>query len=155
MAANSVATRAASAVATAATAVATNAFSARAEPTGVTTVACYTFVPTCVAARATVPAVSTVTFELAGVAAIADACAGACGVRKTIATKNSGIRTLRCAVMEKRVNTCSGLILDARNNACNTAFTRRPWRLHRLTQITRDVHCLIDTRVVDSCKSLA
>jgi hypothetical protein len=75
---------------------------------GITAVTCDSEIPTCVAARATVVAVAAITFELAGVAAVAwrSARACACGVRKTISTKQSSIRNLRRAVPEKYINAC-------------------------------------------------
>jgi len=66
-------------------------------------VASHAAIPTCVATAATVPAVATITYKLAGVAAVAGCSARTAafsGVGKTISTKNSGIRTLRRAIME-------------------------------------------------------
>ena len=135
-ASTSVAAYAAGAVAPCATARATATFGVGARFTSIAAVTCDSGIPTCVAARATVPAVATITYELTGVATVAWRCARAAafsGVGKTISTKNSGIRTLRRAITEKHVNTRSGLFLDTRNHARNTAFTRRAWRLYRLT----------------------
>jgi hypothetical protein len=65
-------------------------------------VASHAAIPTCVATAATVEPIATITYEPAGVATVAWRCAraGACGVGKTISTKDSGIRTLRRAIME-------------------------------------------------------
>jgi hypothetical protein len=104
---NAVATCAADAVAPCATARATATFGVGARFTSIAPVTCDSGIPACVATRATVPAIATITFELAGIAAIAWRSARAAafkGVRKTISTKDSGIRAFCRAITEKHID---------------------------------------------------
>jgi len=50
----------------------------------------------------------------------------------------------RGSVGKQHVNTRGGFVFDTSDNLLDTALTRRPGSVNRVTQIARHVQCLVD-----------
>ena len=116
----------------------------------VSAITCDTDVPSGVTAGAAVEAVATIASEFARISAFTGSNAGACarGIGKTIAAKDSGIRTLRCAIVEKYIYARSGVVFDARNNPRQSALAISAGNSDGLSEIPRRFECVLDTRLI-------